>query len=235
MASWPITVWCSSTWFSTDPSAYLVSSVCRRHFDRFGDRDAEAAGAVRRVGEDRSPVVGVRRRAGNARRAERFHEQPTIGLLVVRHPHHEDLNVDAEQRARERQRRAPLAGAGLRGDLPGARFPVVKGLRHRRVRLVAAGWTHAFVLVVDPGWRLESLLEPPRTEERCRTPLPVDVAHGFGDLDLARARNLLHDERDREQRREIVRSDRLHRPRVQHRRRRRWQVGHQVVPGFRDP
>ena len=26
MASWPITVWCSSTWLSTEPSAYFVSS-----------------------------------------------------------------------------------------------------------------------------------------------------------------------------------------------------------------
>ena len=26
IASWPITVWCSSTWFSTLPSEYLVSS-----------------------------------------------------------------------------------------------------------------------------------------------------------------------------------------------------------------
>ena len=26
IASWPTMVWCSSTWFSTEPSAYLVSS-----------------------------------------------------------------------------------------------------------------------------------------------------------------------------------------------------------------
>jgi len=27
-ASWPITVWCISTWLSTLPSAYLVSAPC---------------------------------------------------------------------------------------------------------------------------------------------------------------------------------------------------------------
>ena len=26
IASWPMMVWCISTWFSTEPSAYLVSS-----------------------------------------------------------------------------------------------------------------------------------------------------------------------------------------------------------------
>jgi hypothetical protein len=28
IASWPMMVWCSSTWLSTEPSAYLVSSCC---------------------------------------------------------------------------------------------------------------------------------------------------------------------------------------------------------------
>ena len=74
-----------------------------------------------------------------------------IRFLVVRHAHHEHLDVDAEERAGERERRAPLAGTGLGGDLPDARFLVVEGLRDRGVRLVAAGRADALVLVVDAG------------------------------------------------------------------------------------
>ena len=62
-----------------------------------------------------------------------------------------------------------------------------------------------------------------------------DVADRFRNLDLALGRDLLHDQRHRKERREVVRSDRLERARMQHRRRRRRQVGHQVVPALRHP
>ena len=77
-------------------------------------------------------------------------------------------------------------------------------------------------------------LETARAVERGRPPLPVDVAHRLRDLDLALGRDLLQDQRHREERREIVGADRLQRARMQHRRRRRRQVGHQVVPVLRD-
>ena len=47
------------------------------------------------------------------RRAPRLHQHPAVRLLLVRRAHHVDLALEVELRARERQRRAPLAGAGL--------------------------------------------------------------------------------------------------------------------------
>ncbi len=165
-----------------------------------------AVGVAREHG---AAVLRLGRRAWHAAGAVGLHQRSPVRLLVVRHAHHEDLHVDAEQGAGEGQRRAPLARAGLGGDLPDAGFLVVEGLGHRRVRLVAARRAHALVLVVDAGGRLERLLEAARAEQRRRTPLPVDVAHGPGDLDLALRRDLLLDERHREQRREVVGAERL--------------------------
>ena len=55
------------------------------------------------------------------RAAERLDHDPAVGLLVVRRPHLPDLALEVELGAGERQRRAPLPGAGLRGELPDAR------------------------------------------------------------------------------------------------------------------
>ena len=68
--------------------------------------------------------------------------------------------------AGEGERRAPLAGAGLGGQPLDAGFLVVEGLRHRRVRLVAAGRADALVLVEDARRRIERLLQPAGAEER---------------------------------------------------------------------
>ena len=143
-------------------------------------------GALR---EDRAARLRLRRRRGNAARAVGFHQRAPVGLLVVRHAHHEDLHVEPEQRAGERERAAPLAGAGLGDELLHARLLVVERLRDRRVGLVAARGRDAFVLVVDARRRLQHLLEPARAVQRRRPPLPVDVAHRSGDLDLALGRS----------------------------------------------
>ena len=63
----------------------------------------------------------------------------------------------------------------------------------------------------------------------------VGLADGLRDLDLAILADDLLDELHREQRREVPRPDGLARARMQHRRRRRRQVGRDVVPGARDP
>ena len=121
--------------------------------------------------------------------AERLDHDPAVRLLVVRRPHLPDLALEVELRAGEGQRGAPLAGAGLGGQLRDARLGVVERLRHRGVRLVRAGRRDALVLVVDPGRRAERLLQPVRAEQRRRPPQPVDVEHLARDLDvLLRAR-----------------------------------------------
>ena len=105
------------------------------------------------------PELGLVRRRGDAARAVGFHQRAAVGLLIVGHAHLEDGHVDAEQRAGEGERGAPLASAGLGGEPLDARLLVVPSLRHRRVRLVRAGRRDALILVVDLGRGAERLLQ----------------------------------------------------------------------------
>ncbi len=158
----------------------------------------------------------------------------TVGLLVVGGAHHVDLALEPEQRARERERRAPLARAGLGGEPGDALLAVVEGLRHRRVGLVAARRADALVLVEDAAARPERRLQPQGAVEGGRPPHRVDLADGVGDRDPALAADLLEDEGHREEGREVVRPDRLPGARVERGRRQRRQVGRDVVPPTRD-
>ena len=188
------------------------------------------SGCSARIGPSGVREVG---RAGVHRAAERLDHHAAVGLLVVRRPHLPDLALHAELRAGERQRRPPLAGAGLGGELADAGLAVVERLRHSRVGLVRAGRRDALVLVVDARRRAERLLQPVRPEQRARPPQPVDVEHLVGDVDVLLGRDLLQDQVHREQRRQVVRADRLTGAGVQHRRRRGRQVVQHVVPAGR--
>ena len=123
---------------------------------------------------------------------------------------------------------------GLGDEALHAGLLVVEGLRHGGVGLVAAGGRDALVLVVDARRGLQRLLEAPGPVEGRGAPLPVDVAHRPGNLDLALGGDLLEDQLHREERRQVVRADGLLRPRMQHRRQGLRQVGRDVVPGLRD-
>ena len=169
-------------------------------------------------------------RAGVHGGAPGLHHRAPVRLLVVGGPDHPDLAVDAVLRAGERQRAAPLAGAGLGGEPLGALGRVVVRLRDGGVRLVRPGRGHALVLVVDARGRVQRLLQPARAVQRGGPPQPVDVEHLGGDVDVGVGGHLLADQLHREQRRQVFRPHRLHRPRVQRRWRRRGQVGHDVVP-----
>ena len=177
-----MTVWCSSTWLSTEPSAYLVSGSPRGDLDGLGDGDAQRAGVV--GGERPAGGRQLRRRAVH-RAAEGLDQRAPVRLRVVGRADLPDLALHVEQRAGEGQRRAPLAGAGLGGQLPDAGLGVVVHLRHSGVRLVRAGRRDALVLVVDPRRRAERLLEPVRPVQRRRPPQPVDVLHLVRDVDVA--------------------------------------------------
>ena len=204
----------------------------RRDLDRFGNRDAEAARVVLVLRQDGAAGIGFGRGRRDALRTVGLHQRAAVGFLVVRHAHHVHLDLDAEQRAGEGERRSPLAGAGLGGDLLDPGFLVVERLRHCGIGLVAARGADAFVLVVDLGRRLQRLLQPARAVERRGAPLAVDVAHRFRDLDLAIGAHFLQDQRHRKQRLEVGRAHRLLGARVQHRRRRRGKVRDNVVPGL---
>ena len=80
-----------------------------------------------------------------------------------------------------------------------------------------------------------SAFEPSRPVERRGPPQPVGVAHRVGDLHLRVGRDLLADQRHREDRRQVVRSRRLHRARVQRRQRVAGEVGQEVDPVGGDP
>ena len=151
-------------------------------------------------------------------RAPGLHHRPAVGLLVVADADHEHLALEVEQLAGERQRRAPLAGAGLGGELAHALALVVVGLRDGGVRLVRAGGRDALVLVVDVRGGVERALEAVRAVERRRAPQLVDLAHLLGDLDLGLGRDLLLDQPHREDRRQVVGAERLLGRRVKRRR-----------------
>ncbi len=174
----PITVWCKSTWFSTEPSAYLVSRVLGRDLDRLGNGDAEAARRIRVRGEDGAAGFGLVARARDAGRAVGLHQRPPIGLLLIGDLDHVDLDLEPEQGAGEGERGAPLARAGLGRELRHAFLLVVEGLRDRGVGLVAAGRADALVFVEDARGGAERLLQTPRRDgaasgatcDRCRAP-----------------------------------------------------------------
>ena len=79
--------------------------------DGLGDRDPKRPRRMARVGL--AGLRQIRRRAMDGR-APGLDHRAAIWLLVVARADHEHLALDAEQRARERERGAPLSGTGLR-------------------------------------------------------------------------------------------------------------------------
>ena len=198
--------------------------------DGFGYREAEAAWALGVLGQRGAAGVRVGAGARDDLGAPRFHEDPPVRLLVVRHADHVDLALEVEHPRGEREGASPLSRASLGGEALGAFGLVVVGLRDRGVRLVATGGTHALPLVVDARGRPEHFLEAERADQRCRAPDLVGVPHRFGDLDPAFAADLLLDELHRKERCEVRGSDGLPRAGMERRRERHRQIGLNVVP-----
>jgi len=163
-------------------------------------------------------------------RAEGLHLNPPVRLGLVAVAHLPDIAGQPEHLTGERQRSAPLAGSGLGTQPLDAGLPVVEGLRDRRVRLVAADRGRALVLVVDPGFGAQRLLEAVRPVQRRRTPQSVDLGHSIGNRDPALGAHLLSDQRLREDRRQIGRPGGLLGGRVQRGRRGSRKIGSEVVP-----
>ena len=234
-ASRPTTVWWRSTWLSTEPSEYLVSSrVAASSTASLMARPREP-GLSGHSASMLAAVLRRRRRAGDDRGPVRLHEHPAVRLLVVARPDHVDLDLEAEQRSGDRQGRPPLAGAGLRGEALDALLLVVEGLGDRGVGLVAPTRAHALVLVVDVRRGVEDLLQPPCPVERAGAVEAIRLANRVRDLHLPVAADLLGDDRHREQRGQVGGPQGLHGSRVEGRRGRDGKVGHDVVPGPRDP
>ena len=77
--------------------------------------------------------------------------------------------------------------------------------------------------------------EPVRAIQRRRAPQAVGVADRVGDRDLRLHRDLLADQPHREDRRQIIGPGRLHRARIEGRKRIPGQVGKEVDPVRGDP
>src|SRR5437764_6398545 len=97
--------------------------------------------------EDRTPRLRFLGGARHDLRAPGLDQRAPVRLLLVRDPDHVDLALEPEQLAGERERAAPLAGAGLGREPRPALLRVVVGLGDRGVRLVAARRADALVLV----------------------------------------------------------------------------------------
>ena len=233
MASRPMTVWWSSTWLSTLPSAYLVwgslAATSTASEMAMPSEPLESGCWARMARPESVSSAG----AGGDGCAEGFHQGAAVGLLVVADAHHVDLAFEAEELAGHGERGAPLAGAGFGGEAFGAFYLVVVGLRDGGVGLVRAGGADAFVLVVDVRGGIEGLLQAARAEERRGTPLRVDLADFAWDFDIALGADLLQDEGHGKERSEIVGADGLERAGVERRGHGPGQVGNDVVPGLR--
>ena len=160
-------------------------------------------------GQHRAAGVGVVAGAGENLRAPGVHHHAAVRFLVVADAHHVDRALHAEQPAGQRQGAAPLSRAGLRGQAFDAGALVVVGLRHRGVGLVAARRAGAFVLVIDVRRRVERLLQPARAVERRGPPQPINIHHLARNIDLRLRREFLLDQFHREDRRQILRRQRL--------------------------
>ena len=196
-----------------------VFRTAQSHLHGLGNGQPEASRTVRIALQRRTARFGQRRGRRHALRAPRVHHQAAVGLLVVADLDHEYLEVDAEVLGREGDRRAPLSGAGLGGQVLDALFVVVVGLRHGGVGLVRTRGRHAFVLEKDLRGRSEGLFQPRRAHERRRAPYPVNLLHLLGNVDVTLGRHLLVDQFLGEDRRHLLLRDGLFRSGVQRRKR----------------
>ena len=190
----------------------------------------ESGCAARMARPDSVSVLGLAVTGG----AEGLHQRAAIGLLVVADAHHVDLAIEAEKGAGHGERRTPLAGSGLGGEVLGAVHLVVIGLRQGGVQLVRAGRAAALVFVIDVGGRIQRLLQTAGAEERRGTPLRVQLPHFAGNFDFPFVADLLQDQAHGKERGEIVGAERLEGSGMQRRSHRRGQIGGEVVPGKRN-
>ena len=173
--------------------AILRIVVFERLLNGFGYRYPEGTAAVGILRKNRPARFGKGARRGNGAPAENLHHRFAVRLLLKRAPHHEHGAFKPENVARLRERRPPLARAGLGRHLFSSAPLVFECLRHRAVGLVRTRRADAFVFEIDFRGGSERLFEPAGAVERRRPPLAHYFADGLGDFDVALARHLLFD------------------------------------------
>ena len=144
---------------------------------RLTDGAAQRAGGVRELGQDLPPHLGGQGGGGRHVRAVGAHDLPAEGLLLIGALHHEHMAVQPQIGAGHAQRRAPLAGTGLRGHAGEPLLLGVVGLGDGGVQLVAAGGVVALELVVDMRRGAQLLLQTIGAHQRGGTVHLIEVPH----------------------------------------------------------
>ena len=183
-------------------------------FDCFGYRNRQTAVRIRVLRQHSPAGSGHFGRAGNDRAAEHFHERAPVRFLLVTDFHHIDHAFQAEIAAGHAERATPLSCAGLGSQSFDASLFVVISLGQCGIQLVAADRAGAFVFVVNFRRCIKRFFQFNRANQRRRTPRQVFVAHFFGNADPAFLAHFLFDQFQRKNRRQILRADRLQRPRM---------------------
>ena len=110
--------------------------ILRSDLDGLTDGHTERAGGVgMRLQQCASGFRQVRRRRVTDS-AVRLHLDASVRLRIEGRANLPYLDVESEQRARERQRRTPLSRTGFGGELGGSLDCVVVSLRDSSIRLV---------------------------------------------------------------------------------------------------
>ena len=153
-------------------------------------------------------------RAWHDGRAPDLHHALAVRLLLIANPHHVHHALEVEDPGGKGEGAPPLARAGLGRQSLGALGLVVKSLGDRRVRLVRTGRADPFVFVINLRSGLELPFQPGRAHQGRRPPQSQRLLHRLRDVDVAFLGDFLLDQLHREQRRQILRADRLTRARV---------------------
>ena len=152
-------------------------------FDGLGNGTAQGAPVVGVPGNDVLSGAGGHGRGRGDGSPEGLHDRAAVGLLLIADLDHVDGAVDAELLGGVGQRTAPLAGAGLGGQVRDALLLGIVGLGDGGVELVAAGRRDTLILEIDMRRGSEGLFELIGTHERGATIGGILLADGFRDGD----------------------------------------------------
>ena len=154
-----------------------------RQLDGLGNGAAERALVVGVDGQDVLSGPGGHGRGRGDRRPEGLHDAAAVGLLVEADLDHVDGALDAEFLRGVGKGPAPLASAGLRGDVGDALLLGIPGLCEGGVELVGTGGGNALVLEIDVGGGAERFFQFIGTHERGATVGGILLADGLRDRD----------------------------------------------------